>query len=67
VLTHAGYRRSTVERRSSVAIGVTSMIDIQDVHGVLLLVYLIPDAVLTSPRSPQPFERLSKGCADAIG
>jgi len=43
------------------------MIDIQDVHGLLLLVYAIPDAVLTSPRPPQPIERLSKGRSDAIG
>ena len=40
---------------------VPPMVDVEDDHGSILLVDAVPDAVLTSPCSPQSFERCSEG------
>jgi len=42
---------------------VPPMVDIEDDDGSSLLVDAVPDAVLTSPRSPQSFEGCSEGSA----
>ena len=48
---------------------VPPMVDVEDDHGSILLVDAVPDAVLTSPCSPQSFERCSEGsthCARSL-
>ncbi len=45
------------------AVGVTSVIDVEDVDGVGVIVDRIADAVLAAPGSPLSLERLAQGDA----